>query len=58
MCAGIKAGFFNDFDDAIKVCQNVIGETKPIAKNTEIYAKIFEKYKKISKFLTEITDEK
>ena len=58
MCAGISAGFFNDYDDAVAVCQTVTGETKPIAKNTEKYAKIFQKYKKISAFLTELADEK
>lgn len=58
MCAGISAGFFKDYDDAVAVCQKVTGETKPIAKNTEKYAKIFQKYKKISAFLTELADEK
>ena len=58
MCAGISAGFFADFDEASKTCQKVIGETKPIAKNTEKYAKIFAKYQKISQFLTELSDEK
>ena len=58
MCAGIYAGFFKDFDEASKVCQKVIGATEPIAENTQKYAKIFKKYKKISAFLTELTDEK
>ena len=58
MCAGISAGFFAGFDEASKTCQKVIGETKPIAKNTEKYAKIFAKYQKISQFLTELSDEK
>lgn len=58
MCAGIYAGFFKDFDDAKAKCQKVIGETKPIPENTEKYARIFEKYKKISNFLTELTDER
>ncbi len=58
MCAGIAAGFFKDFDDASANCQKVIGETKPIFENTEKYRKIFAKYQKISKFLTELADEK
>ena len=58
MCAGISAGFFRDFDEASAICQKVLGETKPIAKNTEKYRKIFKKYKKISEFLAEIADEK
>ena len=58
MCAGIYAGFFKDFDDANAICQKAVGETKPIAKNTEKYAKIFEKYKKISTFLVDLSNEK
>lgn len=58
MCAGISAGFFKDFDEAIEICQKKIGRTEPIRENTEKYAKIFTKYKKISAFLTELTDEK
>ena len=58
MCAGISAGFFRDFDDASAKCQKIVGETKPIQENTEKYAKVFAKYKKISAFLTELTDEK
>ena len=58
MCAGIAAGFFADFDDASKTCQKVIGKTKPIPEHTEKYQKIFKKYKKISQFLTELSDEK
>lgn len=57
MCAGIFAGFFKDYDHAISVCQKVVGETLPNAGNTQKYAKIFKKYKKISAFLTEIIDE-
>ena len=58
MCAGISAGFFKDFIVASQKCQKIIGETMPIPENTEKYAKIFEKYKKISSFLTELADEK
>jgi hypothetical protein len=58
MCAGTAAGFFKDYDEASKTCQKVIGETKPIAQNTERYTKVFAKYKKISKFLMELADEK
>ena len=58
MCAGISAGFFADYDEASKACKKVIGETKPIPQNTAKYAKIFKKYQKISKFLTELSDER
>lgn len=58
MCAGIYAGFFKDFDDASAVCQNIVGRTEPIPENTEKYAKIFGKYKKISDFLVELANER
>lgn len=58
MCAGIAVGAFKDFDGAIAVCQKVTGETKPVRANTEKYAQIFAKYKKISNFLTELADER
>jgi hypothetical protein len=58
MCAGISAGFFADFDEASNTCRKVVGQTNPIPENTEKYGKIFKKYKKISQFLTELSDEK
>lgn len=58
MCAGICAGFFKDFDEASRNCKKIVGETKPIPHNTEKYARVFKKYKKISNFLTELADEK
>ncbi len=58
MCAGIAAGFFKDFDEASRTCQKIVGETQPIKENTEKYDRAFAKYKKISKFLVELTDEK
>jgi xylulokinase len=58
MCAGISAGFFKDFDQASKTCQKVVGQTQPNLENNKKYQKLFNKYKKISAFLTELTDEK
>ncbi len=58
MCAGIHAGFFKDFDEASAVCRKVIGKTEPIKENNIKYKKLFEKYKKISKFLVELADER
>ncbi len=57
LCAGIHVGFFKDFDDAIKKCRKVTGITKPNSENHYKYQKIFNKYKKISKFLMEFADE-
>ncbi len=58
MCAGINAGFFKDFDDAKAKCLKVTGKTEPIAQNTEKYQKSYIRYKKISKFLMELANEK
>ena len=58
MCAGIAAGFFKDLDDACATCQKVVGITLPDKNNTEKYAKIFARYKKVSKFLVEIANER
>ena len=57
MCAGIVAGFFKDFSQACATCQKVIGTTVPNAENTAKYAKIFDRYKKISSFLVELANE-
>ena len=57
MCAGIYAGFFKNFDEASAVCKKETGRTIPIAENTEKYAKLFVKYKKVSAFLTELCHE-
>lgn len=57
MCAGICAGFFKDFDHASKVCQKIVSKTCPIKENTEKYKKQFAKYKKISNFLMELSNE-
>ena len=56
MCAAVAAGYFDSPDDAIAKCQRVVGLTAPNPENTEKYRKIFEKYKKISVFLTELTE--
>lgn len=58
MCAGIYAGFFDDFDSAVKKCRKVVGVTEPIAENREKYLSLYEKYKKISNFLNEMFNEK
>ncbi|MBO5946228.1 MAG: hypothetical protein J6Q69_06430 [Clostridia bacterium] len=58
MCAGISAGFFEDFDSASKICRKVVGVTKPNAENREKYLSLYEKYKKISNFLNEMFNEK
>ncbi len=58
MCAGINAGFFGGYEDATKKCLKITGKTEPIKENTEKYARIFEKYRKISRFLTELANER
>jgi hypothetical protein len=57
MCAGISAGFFSDYEDASNKCKVVVSKTEPIKENTEKYSKIFSKYKKISQFIVDLTNE-
>ena len=47
MLAGIAAGVFADPADAVKKCVREAGSVEPNAENTEKYAVLFEKYKKI-----------
>ena len=53
MLAGISAGFFKDENDAVNKCSVKAEEVLPDLKNTEKYALIFKKYKKIQKILEE-----
>ncbi len=57
MCAGIYCGAFKDFDDAVKTCQVITGRTEPIKENTIKYQRLYKKYKKISAFLDELSNE-
>ena len=57
MCAGISVGFFDSFEHASSVCQKVVDVTSPIPENTALYQKIFKKYKKISSFLADMSNE-
>lgn len=54
MLAGISAGFFNDYADAISRCSVVIGKTTPNEENTKKYKEIFAKYKLIQKQLESV----
>ena len=56
MCAAVAIGYFKDLDDAVKHTQKILSETHPIPENTKIYQKLFVKYKKIGKFLSELKD--
>ncbi len=58
MCAGIYAGFFSDYDNAIKICSIKTDITEPNKENNIKYSKIFDRYKKISNFLVELANEK
>ena len=57
MCAGVFASFFESLDQAVEKSNRATGTTHPIAENTEKYAKLYKKYKKISDFLTELSHE-
>ena len=57
MCAGIAAGFFADFADALAHCRHETGRTEPNPANRAAYDALFARYKKISAFLTELSHE-
>ncbi len=57
MCAAIYGGVFKDFDDAISKCQIITGKTCPNKENNLKYQQIYKKYKKISQFLVELSNE-
>ncbi len=57
MCAGIAVGIFNDYNDAVDKCQVIVDVTEPIKENVEKYDKIFEQYKKIGNFLSQVYNE-
>ena len=54
MLAGIASGVFEDEKHALKVCNHVVSETLPNEENTELYQKVFERYKAIQKALEPI----
>ena len=54
MCAAVAIGYFKDLDDAVRKTQKILCETHPNPENTKIYRKVFQKYKKIGKFLSEL----
>ena len=56
MCAGVAVGYFADLDDAVLHTQRIIDETQPIPENTKKYETLFQKYKKIGRFLSELKD--
>lgn len=58
MCAGIYAGFFADFESAVKKCRKITNITEPNRENSEKYASLYERYKKVSNFLNEMFNEK
>lgn len=57
MCAGIYAGFFADYNDAVKRCQVIVKNVTPIKENVQKYNAVFEKYKKIANFIIDYYNE-
>lgn len=57
MLAGIASGVFASPEDAVKTCVKPVKVVVPNPENTEKYAKIFEKYKKIHDALAPVYGE-
>ena len=56
MLAGVAAGIFPSFKDAVRLCNREISETLPDPGKHEIYLKYFERYKAIVSALAPIYD--
>lgn len=57
MLAGVAAGFFESPEDAVARCSQIVSVTKPNPENTEKYAAMFARYKKIHDALAPIYHE-
>ncbi len=54
MLAGVAAGMFAGFADALAVCNSVESYTEPNAENTEQYERLYQKYKLVHDALAPI----
>lgn len=57
MLAGVAAGMFKSFADALAVCNSVESYTEPNAENTEQYERLYKKYKAVHDALAPIYHE-
>ena len=51
MLAGIAVGVFDNAEQAVQICNEVVSETLPNKENTKKYAELFKKYKAVQKAL-------
>ena len=56
MLAGVAAGIFPSFKDAVRLCNREISETLPDPERHDVYLKCFERYKAIVAALAPIYD--
>jgi len=54
MLAGISAGIFRDYEDALARCTKIIDRTLPNPENRERYDTLFARYKKVQRAIAEI----
>ena len=54
MLAGIAAGIFENPEEAVKRCNEVVSRTVPNSENTVKYHQVFKKYKAVQKALEPI----
>lgn len=54
MLAGVNIGFWNSYEEAVDICNEVVSVTEPNEDNYKIYDELFKKYKKIHDVLKEV----
>lgn len=57
MLAGVAVGAWGGLSEAVQKCSKTISHTKPCRENTEKYARVFKKYKKIHDTLAAIYED-
>lgn len=53
LVGGLGVGIFNNVEDAVKTCVQIVDEVHPNQENHEIYSRLFEVYERVSSDLAE-----
>ncbi|MBQ2863606.1 MAG: xylulokinase, partial [Clostridia bacterium] len=52
--AGVTAGLFSSYEDALSKCTKEEGRTLPNEENSQVYARLYEKYKAVHDALEDV----